>query len=126
MILQIRMLEWDAQASLNILQLWYGYPRWILLALEWSVHGLVWLPFSCTAFIFAHRWSYPKKVQYKLGVLVFGIVLDLVLVGIIKITVRRQRPPYNQNDQVFEAPVADKFSFPSGHTSRAAMLAIFA
>ncbi|CAD5227674.1 unnamed protein product [Bursaphelenchus okinawaensis] len=51
-----------------------------------------------------------------------GIGLDLACVGLIKIAVRRPRPPYNHDDQIYEAPVADKYSFPSGHTSRATMV----
>lgn len=53
-----------------------------------------------------------------------GICLDLSTVGLLKLLVRRARPPYNHDDQIYEAPVADKFSFPSGHTSRATMLSV--
>ncbi|PIO67719.1 PAP2 family protein [Teladorsagia circumcincta] len=42
---------------------------------------------------------------------------------ILKLVIQRPRPGYNVNDQKFEAPIADQFSFPSGHSSRAAMLA---
>lgn len=70
-------------------------------------------------FLVSLKWFYVKCL------FILGIVLDLIMVGVIKMAVRRQRPPYNHDDQVFEAPVADKFSFPSGHTSRATMLAVF-
>ncbi|KAK5970259.1 acidPPc domain-containing protein [Trichostrongylus colubriformis] len=38
--------------------------------------------------------------------------------------IRRSRPSYNLNDQTFEAPVADVYSFPSAHCARAAMLTV--
>uniref|UniRef100_A0AC34Q814 Phosphatidic acid phosphatase type 2/haloperoxidase domain-containing protein n=1 Tax=Panagrolaimus sp. JU765 TaxID=591449 RepID=A0AC34Q814_9BILA len=47
------------------------------------------------------------------------------MIGIVKITFRRSRPPQNAGDQIYEAPIVDKFSFPSGHSSRAAMLMMF-
>ena len=57
---------------------------------------------------------------------VAGIALDLAATGVFKLSFRRPRPPYNKDDQIYEAPVADKYSFPSGHTSRATMLAVLA
>uniref|UniRef100_A0A0N4Z4G3 AcidPPc domain-containing protein n=1 Tax=Parastrongyloides trichosuri TaxID=131310 RepID=A0A0N4Z4G3_PARTI len=57
--------------------------------------------------------------------LIFAIVVDLILVGLFKILFRRSRPEFNEsNDQYYEAPVADKYSFPSGHTSRSSMLSV--
>uniref|UniRef100_A0A0R3RYG1 AcidPPc domain-containing protein n=1 Tax=Elaeophora elaphi TaxID=1147741 RepID=A0A0R3RYG1_9BILA len=53
-----------------------------------------------------------------------GLCVDLVIVGIIKGIVRRSRPPFNIKDQLYEAPLVDKFSFPSGHSSRGAMLSV--
>ncbi|KAI1723376.1 PAP2 superfamily domain-containing protein [Ditylenchus destructor] len=100
--------------------------RTVFLVIEWSVHGIPWLiGVSVATFVaFRHNWKF--STQYKLAVLGFGILLDLGLVGLIKISVRRNRPPYNRDDQIYEAPVADKYSFPSGHSSRAAMLTVFA
>ncbi|KAI1722942.1 PAP2 superfamily domain-containing protein [Ditylenchus destructor] len=80
--------------------------RTVFLAIEWSVHGIPWLiGVSVATFVaFRHNWKF--SAQYKLAVLSFGILLDLGL--------------------IYEAPVADKYSFPSGHSSRAAMLAVLA
>uniref|UniRef100_A0A0M3IPF7 AcidPPc domain-containing protein n=1 Tax=Ascaris lumbricoides TaxID=6252 RepID=A0A0M3IPF7_ASCLU len=74
--------------------------RWLELAL----HGIPWIVASS------------------------GLCVDVVCVGIIKVFVRRPRPVYDKQDQVnvYEAPIADKFSFPSGHSSRSAMLAVLA
>ncbi|KAK9020846.1 hypothetical protein V6N11_010858 [Hibiscus sabdariffa] len=53
--------------------------------------------------------------------LILGHLLDLVLIGLIKLTFRRARPHYNPN---MSAVVhADNFSFPSGHASRVLFLA---
>ncbi|KIH46874.1 PAP2 family protein [Ancylostoma duodenale] len=80
-----------------------------------------------------------------------GLLSDLCCNGILKLSIQRPRPAYNINDQLLlpykevvhrlvqsskpgeksrcrsyqflEAPVFDRFSFPSGHTTRAAMLA---
>ena len=46
------------------------------------------------------------------------------MIGLIKVAVRRPRPPYNLDDMKFGAPLVDRYSFPSGHTSRGAMLGV--
>ncbi len=55
---------------------------------------------------------------------VAALILDLIVVGIVKGIVRRQRPSHNRMD-MFATISVDKFSFPSGHTTRAAMVAFF-
>lgn len=52
-----------------------------------------------------------------------AILLDLVVVGTLKTIVRRARPSHNTED-MFATVHADRFSFPSGHTTRAVMLAV--
>lgn len=52
-----------------------------------------------------------------------AIFIDLIAVGALKVIVRRPRPFYNNMDMKLAAP-GDAYSFPSGHTSRAAMLAV--
>lgn len=51
-------------------------------------------------------------------------MLDLMVVGFIKAAVRRRRPVENKKDS-FMMVGADKFSFPSGHASRAVFVAYF-
>lgn len=53
-----------------------------------------------------------------------ALVLDLVLVGIVKAVVRRRRPAHNRMD-MFATFSVDRYSFPSGHATRAAMCARF-
>jgi len=66
-----------------------------------------------------------QKQQFVYA-LIPGLLFDLTMVGIVKLAVRRDRPAYNRNDQFYDAPVVDKFSFPSGHTSRGSMLTMLA
>jgi len=94
---------------------WRSYMQW----LEYSCHGLVWLP-GCLVLL----WFF-QDIEYKQIIvnLIAGIVLDLCFVAVIKAVVRRRRPPANKDDMFFTVGV-DKYAFPSGHTSRATMLAL--
>ncbi|XP_054845086.1 polyisoprenoid diphosphate/phosphate phosphohydrolase PLPP6-like [Eublepharis macularius] len=56
--------------------------------------------------------------------LLFALVLDLILVGVLKGLVKRRRPTYNETDMFITISV-DKYSFPSGHSTRAAMVSRF-
>lgn len=51
-----------------------------------------------------------------------GLILDIIFVSIIKASTRRRRPTVN--DDPFEIG-PDKFSFPSGHASRAIYILCF-
>ncbi|KAJ8688519.1 hypothetical protein QAD02_024314 [Eretmocerus hayati] len=86
--------------------------------LEYSCHGLLWFPLWI-AFI----WIFSKRSLYQMQVNLFiGLILDVILVAVIKAYTRRRRPAKNQDS--FEIG-PDKFSFPSGHTSRAFFIACF-
>lgn len=52
------------------------------------------------------------------------MLIDIVAVALIKATVRRRRPAANQSD-MFMTIGPDKYSFPSGHVSRASYIAFF-
>lgn len=51
-------------------------------------------------------------------------MLDIVLVTTVKAVVRRPRPAYNRMDMFITVSV-DRYSFPSGHATRAAMCGRF-
>lgn len=53
-----------------------------------------------------------------------GLLLDLILVTIVKASVRRRRPAHNRMD-MFATFSVDRYSFPSGHATRAAMCGRF-
>lgn len=59
-----------------------------------------------------------------LSLFLSALVLDLVLVTIVKAMVRRRRPAHNRMD-MFATFSVDRYSFPSGHSTRAAMCARF-
>jgi len=50
--------------------------------------------------------------------------VDLIIIAVLKITFRRSRPAHNEMD-MFVTVSVDMYSFPSGHASRAGMLACF-
>ena len=91
-----------------------------LIALEWSCNGLVWLASTMVLIVCNQQQSsmLPK--------LVIGLIVDILYVATIKALARRRRPTYAyQRDQMIVASV-DKHSFPSGHCSRSAYVALFA
>lgn len=51
------------------------------------------------------------------------MVLDVIVIGSLKAFARRRRPPTKKADY-FKSIGPDKFSFPSGHASRAVLLAV--
>ncbi|XP_022821599.1 phospholipid phosphatase 6 isoform X2 [Spodoptera litura] len=83
---------------------------------EVSCHGIVWLAAWLT-FI----WLFNKPDLYQLQVnMLIALILDIIVIAVLKAFVRRRRPvPMNKLLEV--GP--DKFSFPSGHASRACMVA---
>ncbi|XP_011499079.1 PREDICTED: probable lipid phosphate phosphatase PPAPDC3 isoform X2 [Ceratosolen solmsi marchali] len=86
--------------------------------LEISCHGLLWIPCWC-AFI----WMFNNKNLYQMQINLFlGLLLDIGLVAIIKAITRRRRP-IKQDELLVIGP--DKFSFPSGHSSRAFFITYF-
>ncbi|XP_030384788.1 phospholipid phosphatase 6 [Scaptodrosophila lebanonensis] len=86
--------------------------------LEYSCDGIVWLA-SWTAFI----WLVNSKnlFQMQLNMLI-GLLLDIVVVALLKAIVRRRRPAVPKDTYTIGP---DKFSFPSGHASRAFYLLFF-
>lgn len=80
--------------------------------LEYSCHGVVWL-----AGWLAFCWIADNKDLYQMQVnMIVGLIIDIIFVAIIKAATRRRRPAVN-TDIFGIGP--DKFSFPSGHASRA-------
>ena len=54
-----------------------------------------------------------------------GLIIDVIVITVLKLTFRRSRPAHNQDDMVGAVTSVDKYSFPSGHATRAAMLTGF-
>ncbi|CAB3400099.1 unnamed protein product [Caenorhabditis bovis] len=88
--------------------------------IEWSVHGFPWIFFSVLALIVAYGKEFDAEIQHGLLLLNLGLFFDLTLIAFLKFAFQRQRP-MECKGQFLENSV-DIYSFPSGHTSRAAML----
>ena len=55
----------------------------------------------------------------------FSVLLgDLIIVALVKLLCQRQRPAHNKDD-MFATVAIDHYAFPSGHATRAALLAYF-
>ncbi|KAG7263349.1 hypothetical protein CRUP_027931 [Coryphaenoides rupestris] len=98
----------------------WGSIRPLMKLLEVSGHGVPWL--AGTAYcVYKSDSSAGQEVMLNLFM---ALLLDLVLVTILKALVRRRRPAHNRMD-MFATFSVDRYSFPSGHATRAAMCARF-
>uniref|UniRef100_T1GI00 Phosphatidic acid phosphatase type 2/haloperoxidase domain-containing protein n=1 Tax=Megaselia scalaris TaxID=36166 RepID=T1GI00_MEGSC len=118
-----KLLAWDVEMTKKFVSFMLNFVAFRSLKvhckfLEYSCHGIVWL-----AGLMAYIWIVNSKASYQMQVnLMFGLLLDIVIVAIIKAATRRRRP--TMNDEMFTIGM-DKFSFPSGHASRAFFLLLF-
>ncbi|XP_071820591.1 polyisoprenoid diphosphate/phosphate phosphohydrolase PLPP6-like [Apostichopus japonicus] len=96
--------------------------RPFLKLLEYSGHGIPWL-LGVFVVMYLTNEKDPKLFQIAFNIL-FALVLDLVVSGTLKAIVRRPRPSTNSSSDMFFVVSVDHFSFPSGHTTRATMLAV--
>jgi len=96
-----------------------GCIRPALRLLEFSCHGVPWLILAVTLLMIGAESSLVRH-----GHLLVLLLVDLIIVGISKAIFRRQRPAINIEDDVLTVSV-DKFSFPSGHATRATLLLFY-
>ncbi|XP_076759131.1 polyisoprenoid diphosphate/phosphate phosphohydrolase PLPP6 isoform X2 [Xylocopa sonorina] len=86
--------------------------------LEISCHGICWI-----ASLLALIWILNNKNLYQMQVnLMIALLLDVIIVAIVKAGTRRRRPTIN-DDPLSMGP--DKYSFPSGHSSRSLLIFYF-
>jgi len=117
-----KILSLDAKLSKDVVEFVnQRYPvasyRTHMKSLEVSCHGIVWLMLAIAGIYVAEF----KEMSVNL---LIGLVLDIIIVAVLKAFCRRRRPAYDVDDQVGTIKMVDKFSFPSGHATRAAMLAV--
>ncbi|KAG9282713.1 phospholipid phosphatase 6 [Astyanax mexicanus] len=98
----------------------WGSVRPLMKLVEVSGHGIPWLVGAAYC-LYKSDSAAGQEVMLNL---LMALVLDLVLVGIVKAVVRRRRPAHNRMD-MFVTFSVDRYSFPSGHATRAAMCARF-
>ncbi|KAM4641031.1 polyisoprenoid diphosphate/phosphate phosphohydrolase PLPP6 isoform 1-T2 [Discoglossus pictus] len=98
----------------------WGSARPMMKLVEISGHGIPWI--AGTLYCLSKSDSSAgREVIFNL---LFALLLDIILVGIVKGIVKRRRPPHNRMD-MFATFSVDKYSFPSGHATRAAMVSRF-
>ncbi|XP_004457462.1 polyisoprenoid diphosphate/phosphate phosphohydrolase PLPP6 [Dasypus novemcinctus] len=98
----------------------WGSVRPLMKLLEISGHGILWLLGTLYSLSRSDSWA-GREVLMNL---LFALLLDLLVVALIKGLVRRRRPAHNQMD-MFVTLSVDKYSFPSGHATRAALVSRF-
>ncbi|KAF7660751.1 hypothetical protein LDENG_00276290 [Lucifuga dentata] len=98
----------------------WGTFRPLMKLIEISGHGIPWLA-GTSYCLYKSDSAAGQEVMLNL---LLGLLLDLVLVGIVKAVVRRRRPAHNRMD-MFATYSVDRYSFPSGHATRAAMCGRF-
>lgn len=98
----------------------YLFLRKLVILLEFSGSGYIWIPYAIIMIV-RHYTMIREAMQFIL--LFTGLMLDIAIVGTTKGLTRRPRPVINHNDVLSIGP--DKYSFPSGHTSRAVFLLFY-
>lgn len=73
-------------------------------------------------YLYMYIWYNYFNQKYKSFFL--ALIGDLIIIAVLKMLVQRERPPLNKSD-MFATVSVDNYSFPSGHCSRAIMLAYF-
>ena len=118
-----KLLEWDVKATKHFVSFLLNFKPIEKLKkqsklLECTCHGLVWLVFSL-----GFCYMIDSKDLYQTQVNLFiGLIIDIILVWILKAITRRSTPAVDNNHFSFGP---DKYSFPSGHASRAVFIACF-
>ncbi|KAL1022508.1 hypothetical protein UPYG_G00028620 [Umbra pygmaea] len=98
----------------------FGSIRPLMKLIEISGHGIPWL---VGTFYGLYKADSAAGQEVMMNLLM-ALILDLILVGVVKAVVRRRRPSHNRMD-MFATFSVDRYSFPSGHATRAAMCARF-
>ncbi|XP_072245954.1 polyisoprenoid diphosphate/phosphate phosphohydrolase PLPP6 [Leuresthes tenuis] len=98
----------------------WGSVRPLMKLLEISGHGIPWLVGAAYC-LYKSDSVAGQEVMLNL---LLGLLLDLILITIAKTVVRRRRPAHNRMD-MFATFSVDRYSFPSGHATRAALCGRF-
>ena len=128
------ILEWDKKITRSTFEAFdkkFGYVKYRsqMKALENSCHGIPWLVLTI-AMIYLGAW--PGGLELWMNLLLY-LIVDIVFVAVIKAFARRRRPSFQSDEQWFVkiedkltgGRGVDKFSFPSGHASRAGGFVFF-
>ncbi|XP_045614454.1 polyisoprenoid diphosphate/phosphate phosphohydrolase PLPP6 [Procambarus clarkii] len=120
------VLEWDSIASekfVKFVDQKYGplvKYKGHMKGLEFSCHGIPWLVGTATLIFFIT----DLFLRQLLVNIFIALIIDIIVIAVAKGITRRRRPEANKKDDMFGQILVDKFSFPSGHATRAVMLSI--
>ncbi len=113
--------------ALTIFMTWQGgllgnfFGRFTWEVISLSADGVTWFLILPALYSLSHhRWSWKPSTS-TLRVLGIALVADLLLIVALKQVFKRKRPSRHRPDFRFVGP--DHYSFPSGHATRAWMLA---
>jgi len=95
--------------------------RTYMKGLEISCHGIPWFAVTLIS-IYLFRSTGAREVEINLFL---GLIYDVMIIAFIKSLTRRARPPGARTEDMFVTRGVDKFSFPSGHCSRAVWATLF-
>ena len=91
--------------------------RFFLKLLEYSGHGIPWI--IATLYVISKNPDLETRLFFCN--LLMALTMDLAIVGCLKTLVRRPKPVYNPDD-MFATVSVDRYSFPSGHSTRVVMV----
>jgi len=118
-----KLLKYDVDYSRRFVNTILKYPAFKSVKahskfLEYSCNGIVWLVCWLAFYYLAgNKNTYGMQINMLLG-----LIFDIIIIAVIKAAVRRRRP-VDSKDTFELGP--DKFSFPSGHASRAFFILLF-
>eukprot|EP00045_Choanoeca_perplexa_P014110 m.164073 g.164073 ORF g.164073 m.164073 type:complete len:205 (-) comp16569_c1_seq2:2812-3426(-) len=122
-----KISRWDKAVSRRLYlrpsSPYYDGAHLVMLWLEYSGHGVPWFIAVLILFLLGDSSGFSPSVTLNLLTL---LVVDLLLAALIKAIVQRPRPGYNNKGDMFATVSVDKYSFPSGHTTRVVTIAALA
>jgi len=114
-----RIVGFDKRFSLWVHEQGLGLFFYVFLrTLEFSADGVFLIPCTAATFL-APRSKLTPELRAFFFNLFMAFQFDLIFVSIVKQIVRRPRPEYNRGHFINVA--VDRWSFPSGHSTRALM-----
>ncbi|EGT43260.1 hypothetical protein CAEBREN_04092 [Caenorhabditis brenneri] len=119
-----RLIHWGIDADEKYSKLLYDKNKYQTACqwIEWMIHGFPWFVVATLALIVSYGKDFDERTQYGLVILNIGLYFDLIFIAILKFYIHRDRP-LKTYSKYLEHTV-DIYSFPSGHSSRAAMLIV--
>ncbi|KAF1748070.1 hypothetical protein GCK72_024537 [Caenorhabditis remanei] len=119
-----RLIHWGIGADEKYSKLLYEKNKYETACtwIEWLIHGFPWFVVAALGLIVAYGKNFDEMTQYGLVVLNIGLYFDLIFIAVIKFYIHRDRPLKTYSKYI--EYTVDIYSFPSGHSSRAAMLIV--